>query len=40
MNLNIEIIRKFESIKKHAKKNYFLSLIYKHKNNIKKPVTL
>ena len=27
----------FESIKKWAKKNYFLSLVLKHKNNIKKP---
>ena len=27
----------FESIKKRAKKNYFSSLILKHKNNIKKP---
>ena len=26
----------FESIKKRAKKNYFSSLILKHKNNIKK----
>ena len=30
----------FESIKKLAKKNYFSSLILKHKNNIKKPGTL
>ena len=27
----------FKWIKKHAKKNYFLSLILKHKNDIKKP---
>ena len=27
----------FESIKKCAKKNYFLSLVLKHKNNIKEP---
>ena len=28
--------KRFESIKKRAKKNYFSSLILKHKNNIKK----
>ena len=27
----------FESIKKRAKRNYFSSLILKHKNNIKNP---
>ena len=32
--------KRFESIKKRAKKNYFSSLILKHKNNIKKPGTL
>ena len=37
MNLNIEILTLFELIKKRAKKNYFSSLILKHKINIKKP---